>query len=187
VNLNTDENNCGTCGKKCTSSQTCTSGACVSTCNPSLNLATSATATSNGGGAGSLGPDNMNDGYPEAQCSAQGWHWISASSSSGTAYAQLTWSTAKTVGRIKIDTAACATVGCGVLAGRTVAGGTIQWWNTSTSAWVTAGTVSAKQNDWEFTFPSPVSTTKVRIYGLHAYTCGYATNPIVYEFQAFGC
>jgi Stigma-specific protein, Stig1 len=185
VNLQSDANNCGSCGNVCNSSQACTGGSCVAVCDPTQNLATSAAATSSGGGTSTLGPDNMNDGYGEAQCSAQGWHWITANTSSGTSWAQLAWTSAKTIGRIKMDTAACAVAGCGIIAGRTVAGGTIQWWNGT--SWVSAGTVSAKSDDWQFVFPSPVSTTKVRIYGLYAQSCGMALNPVVYEIQAFGC
>jgi len=185
VDLKTDESHCGTCTKVCSSSQVCTNGACVTSCNPSLNLATSATVTTSGGGTGSIGPDNINDGYGEASCGSQGWFWITAAASPGSSYVQLAWTSAKSVGRVKMDTAACAVAGCGIIAGRTVAGATIQWWNGA--SWVTAGSVSGKSDDWEFVFPSPVSTTKVRLYGVYAQSCGMSQNPVIYEVQVFGC
>jgi hypothetical protein len=128
----------------------------------------------------------MNDGYDESQCASQGWHWVTAGSTPGTSWVELAWPSAVTVGRIKIDTTACTANSCSSALGRTAAGGTIQWWNGS--AWVTNGTVSGKTNDWEYVFTAPVSTTKVRVYGLHASpTCGQTSNPKVFEFQAFGC
>ncbi len=101
-------------------------------------------------------------------------HWI-----------EYDWSSTKTVGRISIDTTQASSAAC-TLSGRTLAGGTIQYW--SGSAWVTVGTVSGKTDDWSFTFPSPVSTTKIRIYGVHATdTTGQKSNPVIIEWQVFSC
>jgi hypothetical protein len=74
---------------------------------------------------------------------------------------------------------------CGNL-GRTLGGAEVQWWNGST--WVTDGTISAKADDWTYTFTSPVTTTQVRLYAIYCTnTLGQTTNPIVYEWQVTGC
>lgn len=178
VNLQTDPNHCGTCTKVCSAGQVCQSGSCVSTCNPSTNIGTSATGSSSGGGLSTYGygPEQMVDGKLEASCSTDPYHWITAGTSPGSSWAQLAWSSSKTVARISIDTG----TGC---AGRILAGATIQWWNGS--AWVTAGTVSGKTGDWSFTFPSAVQTTKIRLYGV--YTVSGSINPVIYEWQVFSC
>lgn len=83
MNLQTDETHCGSCTKVCTNTQSCVGGTCVNSCNPALNLALSATATSSGGGSSTSGAYDMNDGYDESQCATQGWHWVSAGSTPG--------------------------------------------------------------------------------------------------------
>jgi hypothetical protein len=187
VQLSTDPNNCGLCGKKCSSGQVCQSSQCVTTCNPSTNIATGATASSSGGGTVSTGygPEKMKDGAGESSCTTNKFHWVTAGSTPSSQWIEYDWSSAKTVGRISIDTTQASSTAC-TGSGRTLAGGTIQYW--SGSAWVTVGTVSNKTDDWSFTFPSPVSTTKIRIYGVHATsTTGQKSNPVIIEWQVFSC
>ena len=87
--------------------------------------------------------------------------------------------------RISIDTT-LNTSSAYTSSGRTLAGGTVQYW--SGSAWVTSGTVSSKIDDWTYTFPTAVSTTKIRIYGVHATdTTGQMSNPAIIEWQVFSC
>jgi hypothetical protein len=119
----------------------------------------------------------LNDGAGEAQCATNFYCWVYAGTSAGTGWFQYTWSSPQTIGRLAIDTGST----CGS-SGRNLAGATIQYW--SGSAWVTAGTVSGQTGDWSFTFPTPVSTTQIRLYGAYAQS---TANPLIYEWQVFGC
>jgi Notch-like protein len=94
------------------------------------NIAPSATATSNGGGANSTGygPNNWNDGLTGAQCLTGGcsacYGWVSNTTSPAGAYLQYTWSSPVTIGSFYVDTQGCSG-GCGT--GRGLVSGTVQW------------------------------------------------------------
>jgi hypothetical protein len=88
------------------------------------------------------------------------------------------------VRKVRVDTQFETAAGCGG-SGRNLAGATVQWWNGS--AWVDAGNIAGKSDDWEITLPSTVSTTMVRLYGVHTGTSGQASNPILYEWDVFAC
>ncbi|HMR77376.1 MAG TPA: hypothetical protein PKD61_19845, partial [Polyangiaceae bacterium] len=152
-----------------------------------LAVAPGASGTTSGGGSGTYGGARLNDGLTEAQCATTTYCWITATSTPGTAWAQYTWTSAKKVGRIKIDTALPTQTSCSVgTCSRNVAGATVQYW--SGSSWVTAGVVSGKSGDWEFTFPTPVTTTQIRLYALHAgNACSWNQNPVIWEWDVFEC
>jgi hypothetical protein len=177
INLLTDKYNCGVCGNVCSGS--CTNGSCTGTL---TNVAPLGTATiSSGGSAPGLEPLQANNNITEAQdCSK--FSWITAESTPGTAWIQISWSSSKTVSSINIDTNyASGTSACGQT-GRALGGGTLQY--LSGSSWITIGTISGKTNDWSYSF-SPVITTALRLYGVYA-VGGQASNPIVYEWQIMG-
>jgi cysteine-rich repeat protein len=164
----------------------CSSG-CLLECDTTENLALTATASSSGGGTTSTGygPDRMNDGYGHAYCASYNAHWVTADNYPAGKWIQLTWTTTQTIGRIVIDTVNINVADCiGANTGRVLAGGTIQWWNGS--SWVTAGSVSGYTNDWTYNFPTPVNTTRIRIYDLFSSSgVGQSSNPIIIEWQAF--
>jgi len=183
INVLGDPLNCGSCGNKCTNNYSCVGGTCVACSN--TNIAPLATATSSGGGTTTYGPADMNDGKNEAaNCST--YEWTTAGNSPGTAWVQYTWSTSHKIASIALDIqSATTTDSCGNL-GRTLGAATIQWWDGT--KWVTDGSVSAKTDDWTYTFTSPVTTTQIRLYAIYCTnTQGQTSNPIIYEWQVTGC
>ena len=208
-NISVETSNCGACNVKCGTGETCDNGSCRcggqlgtkgggpvctktacvagqcgSPCNPGVNLALQATATSSGGGATSLGfgPNKMNDGHLQSACTAQKFCWISAGSSlSGGAWIQYTWPKAVTVGRIWFDTQPLSG-GC-TATGRTLAGGRLQY--RSGSSWKTLSTTTGRTGDWSLSF-TPVTTNQLRLYDAHATSAtGQKSNPVIFEWRAF--
>jgi len=180
VNLSSDPKNCGQCGKSCPTGQ-CKNGGCVGSCG--TNLAPSGGASSSGGGGGSYGPQRMNDNLG---C-GHDFHWVSAGSTPSGSWIQLVWTKLVQVQRLEIDTVYAYSAECNSSqTGRTAAGGTIQYWNGS--AWITVGSVANRTNDWSFSFPSPVSTSRIRIYNIHATSVtGMKANPVILEWRIFAC
>ncbi len=84
------------------------------------------------------------------------------------------------IGSVSFDTAPVTTATCSSSAGRTLGGGTLQYW--SGTAWVPIGTITGKTDDWSYSF-TQVTTTKLRLYGAHA---GKTSNPVIFEWQVFG-
>ncbi len=142
------------------------------------NLETSATATSSGGGTTSAGygPALMNDGKGQTSCKA---HWLSATSTAGSKWIQYTWAQSVVVGQVKFDTQPALSKPCVFSAGRTLAGGTLQYWKNG--AWSTIGKISGKTDDWFYSF-TPVTTNKIRLYGAHS---SKTSNPVIYEWLVF--
>jgi hypothetical protein len=156
-------------------------------CDPTHNLArdSGVSASSSGGGSGGSGPPQMIDGNLEAQCVNSGVraHWISAGDTPGGEWARLDFAQPVQVGRIWIDTTALSG-GCVYSSGRTCAGGDVQYWNGS--SWVTVGTVSSQTNDWTYSLPSPVTTTRLRIYNIVATSAtGQQSNPVIFEWRVY--
>jgi hypothetical protein len=202
--LATDSKNCGACGVSCGTGETCdggrcrcgttlgplaggpacTSGSCQGgtclVCNPSVNLATQATASSSGGGVTSkgYGPEQMNNGLLQSSCK---FHWITATSTPGGKWIQYSWSAPVTINYVWVDTVP-PTATCSAVSGRTLAGGTLQYWNGST--WVSLAGISGKTGDWSHSFTT-VTTTKLRLYNAVAINSGYAQNPIIFEWQVY--
>lgn len=179
IDVRSDNANCGTCGHACGAAQMCSAGACI-TCN--TNVALSAAASGSGGGTSPYGPDSMKDGKLEAAaCNA--FTWVNSGSSAGGAYLQYTWPAAKTLVSMHMDTSSMTGDFC-TADKRTLGAATVQWWNGAT--WVTDGTVTAKTDDWDYTFTAPVTTTQVRLYALYTPTSG-GYNAVAYEWQVAGC
>jgi hypothetical protein len=181
---------CGSCNQDCTGS-----GA-ASTCGDSqfcpetegvLTTLPGVVAASSGGGAVSseFGPSRMIDGSGQAQCALDGYHWILASDVADGSWIEVGFPQPVTISRIAVDTLAATADDCDGAAGRNVAGAEVQWY--SGSQWVTADVISGQTDDWEFSFPSPVTTTRVRLYNVVTSSVGQALNPIIFEFSAFGC
>jgi hypothetical protein len=163
----------------CPAGQSCQSGACKSQCK-SGNLAKTATASSSGGGAvaGYDAAELVND-LLQASCQ---FHWIYAGDdpAKSTSWIQLTWSAPVTLNEVWIDTAPASTGACGMSAGRTLAGGSIQAF--TNNQWVDLAAVVGKNDDWTHSFKT-VTTTKLRIYGVHAPKIGLGKNPMVFEWR----
>jgi hypothetical protein len=164
-------------GPACPAGGFCSAGTCVA-CDGTVNLALQATASSSGGGAGTgLEPDQMNNDLLEASCL---FHWVYAVSTPGSSWIQLDWSGPVTVNNVWFDTAPASSGVCGMSAGRTLAGGTLQAWDGT--AWVTLASVSGKTDDWSLSFQQ-TTTTKLRLYGVYAPSTGLAKNPMIFEWR----
>lgn len=173
--------------EQCDDGDTVSGDGCSSDCHIEClqgdNVARSASPSSSGGGSGGWGIGQLNNGRLEDTCD---FHWIEASSVPEDGYFQLEWSTAQTLWGMWIDTNYWENTTCYVPGGVTLAGGTIQWWDGA--GWVDDGVVSGQADDWSYTFTSPVTTTRVRIYGAHSTNLGGQTfNPLVYEWEVYEC
>jgi hypothetical protein len=162
VNIQTDSKNCGSCGAQCATGQVCQNGACTSSCNPGLSISPGAVASSSGGGVATynVGPDRMNDGHLESECGTYKFHWVSAESTPASEWIELDWPSAVTVGRIAIDTTAAAP--------RSAASTPALARGRHDSVLERLDLGERRQrvrqtDDWSYTLPSPVSTTKLRI------------------------
>jgi Putative metal-binding motif len=201
--LQTSAQACGACGVACGANETCSGGACrcgattgavgggpacpgascngsvCATCNPSTNLALSATASSSGGGyTTGHGPTEMNNGQLQSSCN---FHWVTATSTPAGKWVQYVWAQPMTFNQIWFDTAPSSGV-CSMSAGRSLAGGTVQIW--SGVGWTGVGSVAGKSTDWSFSF-TKVTTSKLRLYDLVAINTGYAKNPMIFEWRVF--
>jgi hypothetical protein len=165
---------CGSCNASCSGGGIGDPG--------DISLIATPSTSSGGTDPNGYGPARLNDGHYEGECGTYKFCWIDATTMAGSGYFQYSWAGAQQVRRISIDTMAAGGTPCGSYAGRNLAGGTIQWWNGG--AWVTAGTVSGQTNDWSFTFPSPVTTTAIRIYGAYS---GSVANPLIFEWDVYSC
>jgi hypothetical protein len=151
------------------------------------NIAPSATAASSGGGSGPYGPAEMNDGSLQSSCD---FCWVSAGSTPGTAWISYTWSSPQTIWGFWIDTQPAMSNACSS-SGRSLDGGTLQYWNGST--WVDVQTFSDMADDWypssvPVELASPITTSQLRIYGVHADTLGSQnSNPMIFEWEVYDC
>jgi hypothetical protein len=126
----------------------------------------------------------MNDGLASG-CGMFTWV-ATAGTSAGTAYIELTWPAAVTIGSFYIETVNSlgTAPACGTGAGRNVASGTVQAWNGQT--WVTVGGFSGQGGQFvQYNLPSMVSTTALRIYGLAA-TAGLGNgNSVIFQWHVY--
>ncbi|HUT78305.1 MAG TPA: hypothetical protein VM285_11490, partial [Polyangia bacterium] len=174
----------------------CFQGQCQP-CQAGENLALTATATSSGGGGGGLGPYRLNDGDREDTCQ---YHWLTATDVPGTAWLQLTWPAEVELWGVWFDTNAFDNATCAGVSGRSLAGGTLQYWDPDidtdsdpdggpSGGWIDIGIASGQSDDWTYQFTAPITTSAIRLYGAHATTLGAEPhqNPVIYEWEAYGC
>lgn len=177
----------------CTSGDGCCPIGCSAADNDCTctNLATSAVASSSGGGSGAYGPLAWNNGSGEESCPAgclQCFGWITNSASPTGAFLQLDWGSPQLIGSMFIDGYAggvCQTPS-GPLTERALAGGNVQYW--SGASWVTVSTFAGETGDLEFSFDPPITTTRVRIYDAVAPNGG--SNSVAFEwyvYEPLGC
>ncbi|MBW2278987.1 MAG: hypothetical protein JRF63_15955, partial [Deltaproteobacteria bacterium] len=151
------------------------------------NVAPSATATSSGGGSTTYGPTQMNNGTLQSSCA---FCWISAGSTPGTAWVQYVWSSPQELFGMWIDTQPAMSSVCSS-SGRSLDGGTVQYWDGS--VWVDVEVFSDMADDWypssvPIEFIPPITTTQLRIYGVHADTIGsQKSNPMIFEWEVYEC
>jgi hypothetical protein len=144
-----------------------------------------ATPTTSGGGsgagAGGYGPTKLNDGDTEAT-NCNRYNWVNATNTPGGVWLQYDWPSAVRIGSMRVDTKlntdTCAATG------RTLGAATIQYWDGA--AWVTHGSVTNQLNDWTYTFATPITTTRLRLYDVYTTgTVGQLNNPVVYEWEVY--
>ncbi len=190
--LDTCEPSTGACSIEVIDACTSGDGCCPLGCSVAdtdctcTNLATSATASSSGGGIGVYGPGAWIDGNGEESCPAgclSCFGWITNSSTPSGAFLQLTWATPQLIGSMFIDGLAAG--GCQALS-RGLAGGNVQYW--SGASWVTVSTFAGESGDLEFSFDPPLTTTQIRIYDAVAPAGG--NNSLAFEwyvYEPLGC
>jgi len=120
----------------------------------------------------------MNDGQGEASC---GWSWF-YDQSPDVGWIELEWTAAVELWGFTVDTVSTSSAPCQYTPSRTLAGGSVEWWNGS--SWVGDGSVSGQTDDWTYQFAAPITTTRLRINNAYA---SPSTNPVVFEWQAFEC
>jgi len=159
----------------------CTGGSCDS-CGQGANVATSATGYISSGSTDqtTYGPHVMKDGLLEASC---GFCWIyTGTTPGGSAYFEYQWSSSQTLWGMWVDTAASSGTACSACSGRGLEGGYVQYWNGA--SWVTITTASGWSNDWTIQFATPVTTTRLRIYGAYSWS---TDNACVFEWRVYSC
>ncbi|MAT40515.1 MAG: hypothetical protein CL946_13040 [Ectothiorhodospiraceae bacterium] len=145
---------------------------------PTPNIATSAVCTHSGGGSGTYGPQNYNDGIIPTQGSLP-WGWTSGSSTTGTNnWIMFEWPTPQTFGEVALYHAE--------INRRYLTGGTIQYWNAGTNAWVDHYTWlnPGPYTNWLtiLQFP-PATSTRMRITRWVMAPVGQTSNPNFREIE----
>jgi hypothetical protein len=137
------------------------------------NIAPKATPSASRGGSGAYGPASMNDLNVNNMC------WVSTpTGGSATAFFQLTWSQKYNIGKMKvIQHGTWSNPG-----NRNLAGCDVQYWDGS--KWVTDGTLTGLNSDFEYTFKQARFTDRIRMTNLKV-TGSQASNPCVYEWYVY--
>lgn len=120
----------------------------------------------------------MNDGLSESSCDFAWFHDRAPEVGS----IELEWTTPQELWGIHIDTVSNVSAPCLYTGNRTLASGSIEWWDGS--AWVVDGVVTGQVDDWSYEFTAPISTTRIRI---HQALGSPQENPVVFEWSAFAC
>ena len=171
--------------RTCRDANGCSTGACdpVLGCKlfDDVNLALSAKPfNSQGGAVEPFTSAELNNGKNEAT-DCKRFSWVDNDTTPSGSYFELDWPSAVEIGSIYVETSPAAGDNCN-LAGRNLASGTVQYWNGS--SWVTSTSWSGKNDDIDLTLPTPVTTTKLRLYDV---TCTPGnTNSLIYELYVFG-
>jgi hypothetical protein len=164
-------------------------GCCPSGCTLAMdddcnctNLALMATPSSSGGGVTTYGPAVMNDTVTEPVCA---FHWINNGQTPSGAYIEYQWPSAVTIASTYIATQAATSTVCSS-SGRNVFSGSVQYWNGT--SYVTATTFTGQADDVVVALPTPVTTTRLRIFDMT--TSPGNGNSLIYEWYVFpsaGC
>jgi hypothetical protein len=153
-------------------------------CSCSVNLALTATGSvSFGGSVPPFTPAELNNGIGRSQCSNR-FSWISNSSNPSGAWFELDWTSPVTIASLYVESPNANGTDCvaNIAPGRNVASADVQTWNGTT--WVTAISFAGKSGDIQVDLPSPVITTKLRLYNV---TAGLGNgNSLIYEWHVFG-
>jgi hypothetical protein len=143
------------------------------------NLALLAVPSATLGGIGGYGPESLNDGKAEGQTCNFTWVDNNVGENSG-AYFELDWKEPIAFQSVLIDTInASGEMGCddGLLSGRNLLAGELQYWNGA--AWITAKTWDNALGDFVISLPSPIKTTKLRLFNVR--TSPGNGNSVVFE------
>jgi hypothetical protein len=157
-------------------------------CSCNVNLATTATPTTNGGGSGGFGPVSLNNGVDEAGCQASGctgcFTWISNGTAPAGDYIQYDWPSAVQIGSMLLDLNQCGGSGCSG-SGRGMASADIQYWNGA--QYITAQTVTNNTGDVQVTFNPKITTDSLRVFNMTAVGngCGQSSNTLIYEWYVW--
>lgn len=162
---------CSTCATGCAGDS------CI--CSQGANVAPTAIASLNSGStSATYGPVRMNDGEMEDSCGFAWFHDRDPQVGS----IELEWSTPQVLWGIHLDTVSSTDAPCAFTSNRTLASGSIEWWDGTD--WVVDGVETGHINDWTYEFSAPIQTTKIRI---HEALGVPQENPVVFEWQAFSC
>jgi hypothetical protein len=159
----------------------CTTGVCDA-CAQGTDIGSSATGYISSGSTDqtTYGPQVTIDGGYEAGC---GFCWIyTGTSAGGSAYFELRWSAEQTLWGMYVDTAASSGTSCTYCGGRGLAGGYVQYWDGA--SYVNISAESGHTGDWNLQFASPVTTSRLRIYGAYSMS---TENAVVFEWDVYQC
>jgi len=159
------------------------------------NIAPCATASSSGGGRDGFGPEMMNDGKEQEDCS---YHWIRTRDAIGQkkqAWIRFDWDDIVTITKMIIQTTDCQG-SCGdnsdepfyIDPGRNLGSGSVQYLGVDGIAWITDSEFVNKTGDFEYSFTKPISTRAIRIRKISpAVKCkGQQSNPVIFEWRVYG-
>src|SRR5262249_48304849 len=111
--------------------------------------------------------------------------WLNAINLPEGGYFELEWPAPVTIRSFYIDTAIAAgsNVPCDHKPGKNVAGASVDYWDGA--AWVTATTFFDKKDDFVINLPSPVTTTKLRLYDVTIPFQNWAEGAVIYEWYVY--
>jgi hypothetical protein len=135
---------------------------------------------SSGGSQQGYAPTELNNGITEAS-DCKRFSWIDNASSPQGAFFELDWPSAVSIGALHVETAPAGGDSCN-LPGRNLSSATIQYWNGT--SWVTATSFSGQTDDIDITLPSPVTTSKLRLFDVTTTPPGNG-NSLIYELYVF--
>ncbi len=159
------------------------------------NIAPCARASSSGGGIDAFGPEVMNDGIEETDCS---YHWVRTRKEFGqkkVGWIRLDWDKDVTISRMLIQTTGCGG-SCGedpdgpfyIDPGRNVGNGIVQYLDRNGSQWIRDGEFAEETGNIEYSFSDLITTKALLIKKiLPSSKCkGQQSNPIIFEWKVYG-
>lgn len=159
------------------------------------NIAPCAKASSSGGGTDRFGPEVMNDGIEEADCS---YHWVRTRKEFGQkkiGWIRLDWDKDVTISRMLIQTTGC-NGSCGedsdspfyIDPGRNIGNGIVQYLDRNGSQWIRDGEFTEETGNVEYSFSDLITTRTLLIKKiLPSSKCkGQQSNPVIFEWKVYG-